>query len=165
MNLKDFEAVVLEYQKPVYNHVLRLVLSKDDATDCTQDTFIKIYNNRENIDLNKNIKSFIYRVATNTALDFLRKKKRLNEVEYIEDETIVEEITYTKEEEEMIRVDTDKALSKLRENERAIILLFYREEFSYIEISKILDLPINTVKTNLRRAKFALKKHLQKYER
>ena len=74
MNTNDFETLVYEYQKPIFNHILRIIQSKEDATDCAQETFIKIYNNRESLDPSKNLKSFIYRVATNTSIDFLRKK-------------------------------------------------------------------------------------------
>ena len=164
MNNEDFNTFVTQYEKQIFNHIRRIVGNNEDAEDCLQETFIKAYNNRQLLDRTKNIKNWLYRVATTTSIDFLRKRSRLKEISYDEDETITEDITYSKEEEDVLRNDIERALQNLPSLYRTTLLLYYHEEFSYLDIADILKLPLNTVKTHLRRAKIALKEYLHNYE-
>ena len=165
MNTDRFEAIVLEYQKEIFNYTKRVLGSKEDALDATQETFIKLYMHRNSIDPAKSLKSWLYRVATTTSIDIIRKRNRLAEIPYDDEaETNLTDTTYTRVEEEALRKDIDKALESLDERLRAVLLLYYREDFSYQEISEMLDIPLNTTKTYIRRAKIALKKYLEKNE-
>jgi RNA polymerase sigma-70 factor (ECF subfamily) len=164
MNKEEFNSIVTQYEKQIFNHIRRIVGDSEDAEDCLQETFIKTYSHRHFLNPTKNVKNWLYRVATTTSIDFLRKKNRLKEVPYDEDETIGEEITYSNEETQVLRNEVEKALKNLPTGYRTILLLYYYEKFSYLDIASILNLPLNTVKTHLRRAKIALKEYLHQYE-
>lgn len=156
-NVGVFEDLVLAYEKEIYSHLYRLVGRREDAEDLTQEAFIRAYKNRLHIDPEKNVRAWLYRIATNAAYDWLRRKRRLPEVTLEEAdaaETIGADETYYQVE---AAADLDRALEKLAPIHRTVLLLFYREGQSYEEIAATLNLPLNTVKTHLRRAKIALR--------
>lgn len=165
-DIRAFETILKHYEKPIWNHLRRITGSEEDASDLLQETFLKLYSNRKNIDITCSFKNWLYRIATNTAYDLLRKKKYVIEIFINDDdgsETILPELAYSKKEEQEIAHDMDHALYQIPHHYRAILLLYYHEGFSYEEIAPMLALPINTVKTHIRRAKQALRKHLHHY--
>jgi len=161
--LKAYDAIVLFYQKAIYSHLYRLVNNGDDALDLTQDTFIKVYKNRSNIDLNKNFKSWLYKIATNTAYDWLKKKRPKTEelTDEAEFETIDQVPSYYNIEQLKI-LDLAEGLKSLKPDSENILRLYYQQGFSYQEISEILEIPINTTKTKISRAKAELIRKLNK---
>ena len=159
-----FEAVLSFHERQIFTHLVRLVGNKDEASDLLQETFIRLYKNRKQIAVDGNIKSWLYKVATNIAYDHFRKKKRENLVSIDDDETFEtfsEELSYTNVEQQILSADLENALEKIRPHYKNILLLYYREGFSYEEIAEILDTPLNTIKTHLRRARQELAKLLQ----
>lgn len=164
-DLSAFEEILSIFEKPIFNHLIRLTGDQDNASDLLQETFIRLYNNRTKIDTEDNFKNWLYRVATNIAYDYFRKKKRENLIS-IDDESLSEtielEISYSNLEKEILGIDLENALGEMRPHYRNILLLFYREGFSYEEIAGILELPLNTIKTHLRRARQELSELLKK---
>ena len=161
-DLKAFEQILSFYEKAIYNYCLRILKNSYNAKDVTQETFIKVYTHRKSIDIEKNIKTWIFTIATNTAYDFLRGKKRKNEVSLDdENETISSFETYYQE--EGLISDVERALLQINSNYREALLLFYQQGFEYKEIAEILGVPINTVKTHISRGKEQLKEILKEY--
>jgi len=161
-DLEAFEYILSFYEKAIYNYCLRILKNSHNAKDVTQDTFIKIYTHRKLIDPEKNIKTWIFTIATNTAYDFLRGKKRKNEISFDEDnETILSFEAYYPQ--EGVVSDIDRALEQINQEYRKSLLLFYQQGFQYQEIADILDIPINTVKTHISRGKEQLKDKLKNY--
>lgn len=166
-DLLAFEEIVTTFEKPLWNYLVRLVGGTDDAEDLIQDTFIKVYKNLKTIDPSKNIKSWIYTIATNTAYDFLRKKKRQATTELDEEyETNPSSASYNSVsvEESIEKKDVTEAIERLDLLYRGPIILFYKDGFSYEEIATMLSIPINTLKTRLSRAKKQLADLLVNYE-
>ncbi len=162
-NLKAFDAIINVYQKAIYNHLYRFVGSADDAADLAQDTFVKLYKNRKKIDPEQNFNAWLYKIATNTAYDWLKKKKRHPEDLIIDDadagfETIEAKQSYYKMP-VADSIDLENALIKIKPIYRQLLLLHYQQGFSYEEISEIVSQPLNTVKTGLHRAKKELAKY------
>lgn len=157
-----FEYLVSLYEKAIYNYVLRIVRDPPHAKDITQDTFIKIYTHHKKVDTDKNIKSWIFTIATNTAYDFLRSKKGRKSINLEESsETFHALATYTII--EGLVTDVNDALDIIQPEYKNPIILYYKEGFDYKEIAEILSLPINTIKTHIRRGKEQLKKLLKDY--
>lgn len=166
--LKAFDELVLFYQDAIYNHLFRLSKDADDAADLTQATFIKLYKTRDRIREMENFNSYLYKIATNTAYDFFKNKSRHpvdliiddNEGNYFE--TIEAERSYYNTEginkTDIDKIDLNIALDKIKLANKNLLLLYYQEGLSYEEISGILNKPLNTVKTLLRRAKEELLK-------
>ena len=155
--LKAFDYIVSFYQKAIYSHLYRLVNNADDALDLVQDTFIKVYKNRANIDLDKNFKSWLYKIATNTAYDWLKKKRpKIEELTENTDFETIDSIPSYYNIEQLKILDLVEALKTLKPDSENILRLYYQEGFTYLEISEILNIPINTVKTKISRAKSEL---------
>jgi len=156
-DLKAFDALITFYQKAIFNHLYRLVNNSDDASDLAQDTFVKLFKTRERINVEANFKSYLYKIATNTAYDWLKKKKNHKEDLIIDDdnvnfETIEASRSYYKLE-ELDRVGLDIALEKIKLKSKNLLLLYYQQGFTYEEIAEITKQPLNTIKTGLYRAK------------
>ena len=159
------------YQTPIWNHLRRIMGNENDASDLTQETFVRLYVKRHHIKPELPIKAWIYSIATHAAYDLLRKKKRLKEAFIIDSEdeedgsteTNKAFLAYSKTEEETVGRDMERALAKLPEHYRNILLLYYREGFAYGEIADQTGLPLNTIKTHMRRAKQSLVPLLRDY--
>jgi RNA polymerase sigma-70 factor, ECF subfamily len=166
-DLFAFEQIIFEFEKPLWNYLVRLSGSRDDAEDLIQETFVKVYKHIKTIDSSKNIKSWIYTIATNTAYDYLRKRKREALVELDEEyETNVENTAYysVSVEENIENKDVSAAIDRLDVLYKGPILLYYKDGFSYEEIAEMLSIPINTLKTRLSRAKKQLATLLVNYQ-
>ena len=164
-DIEAFEYILSFYEKSIYNYCLRILKNSPNAKDAAQETFIKVYTHRKSIDPEKNIKTWIFTIATNTVYDFLRSKKRKREVNLDEEfETNSNFETYYSQREEGLVSDVDKALEQINPEYKRVILLFYQQGFGYQEIADILKMPINTVKTHISRGKEQLKEILQEYQ-
>jgi len=161
-DLHAFEYILSFYEKAIYNYVLRIVRNSQNAKDITQETFIKVYTHRKDIDPEKNIKTWIFTIATNTAYDLLRGKKRKNEISIDEDDETISSLQTYYVQEGLIS-DVDKALTQINSEYRKALVLFYQQGFEYKEIAEILGVPINTVKTHISRGKEQLKEKLKNY--
>ncbi len=122
------------YEKPIYNHLLRLTRNNDDAAHLLQDTFVKMYTKRDQIDPASNFKNWLYKIATNTAYDHFRKERREQLISFDDEddvaETIETEAAYTTVEQEIMKHDLEQALEDIQPHYRNILLLYYREGFS-----------------------------------
>lgn len=156
-----FEQILSAFEQPIFRYVQRFVRQRQDAEDLTQEIFIKVYRHLSQFDQEKKFSVWLYAIATNTVYDWLRKKKRSQELLILDEEgveTIDTEQTYLSIE---VHHDVTQALEKLQPIYKTALLLFYNDGFRYEEIADILHLPLNTVKTYLYRGKQQLKKILE----
>ncbi len=173
---KSLEILINRYLKQIYGFVYQYVNNRQEAEDITQEVFVKVWRNvkkpvfgfsRGFNPKKGKFKTWLFTIAKNTSLDFLKKKKPLlfsefeNEkgvnvlVETLSDESpLPEEITGEKE----ARQALDSVIKNLPPKYRLILSLRRNNDFSFREISEILKEPLNTVKTRYRRALAMLKK-------
>jgi|YelNatPaOPRAMG01_1025707.scaffolds.fasta_scaffold112792_2 RNA polymerase sigma-70 factor (ECF subfamily) len=157
-----FDDVYNEYKEMVFNYVFWRINDYDEAVDLTQEIFIKIYKNLGKFKGESSMKTWVMSIAINHLNDFFRKKKKFNPV-YFEEIAREEDYDDPGPIEEMDLEDTikvERALQKLKDWEREILTLYYMEGFQYEEISKLLNIPLGTVKSRLNSAKKSLKKVL-----
>ena len=152
---QKFNQVYDEYHSLVRN-VLYNIVGKDALDDVTQETFIRIWNGLPRFAFRSSLKTWIYRITINTATDHFRKKK-LMPTDLIDKEIERRESSHTLSTEALI---IESSLDELDENSRNIIVLFYFEELTVKNISKILEIPEGTVKSRLHHAKDKMKKSL-----
>lgn len=163
-NPKAFDQLLGLYERKIFGYLYRLTNHPQDAEDLTQETFLKVYRALKTFDTKRKFSTWLYTVATNTAYDWLRKKQRRPELFIIDDEessfeTIDPDSPYTTL---APKIDLGKALATIdKPIYRTVLLLFYRDGLSYQEIAEVLNCPLNTVKTYLRRAKQALRQALE----
>jgi len=163
-DMEAFERLLLIYEKPIYGYIFRLVGRKEDAEDLTQETFVKIYRSITTVDLEKNFKAWIYKIATNTVYDWFKHKKGRPELFIIDDENSNFETIDASQPYYNIEAsyDIESALAKIKPVYKTVLLLLYWRDLDYKEIAEIMSLPINTIKTYIRRAKIALAEEIIK---
>ncbi len=166
----------LKHLKDVYNLCLYLTRNREDAEDLTQETFARALEYIDSYTPNTNAKAYLFRIATTTFYN--NQSKSNTEQNHLEfrsftendgSEIIGRDLTLIEDEEErFIREYSSREVERLLLNlsfeHRSILILADIEEFSYEEISKILNIPIGTVMSRLSRARSALKKELLKRE-
>lgn len=168
-----FRALVERYTTPIYNLAYRLLNDRMEAENITQETFLRTITSLNRVRLDKPIKPYLFRIAVNACRDYARKKHPILFTEWsasVNDnfesasEPLVDDAPEPWEqlaEQELTR-QLQFALAKLPAHYRAVILLRYVEELSYDQIAQALDLPVNTVRTHLRRAKQRLRSAITK---
>ncbi len=166
-DLDAYEAIVSHYERMLFSHVYRMTQSREDTQDILQDTFVKVYVHLKKIDTEKSFHAWIFSIATHTAYDWLRKKQRRFEVSLPDDtdESVPLDVETISPYEAYIStgasLDIEKALSEIKPLYRTVLLLVYREGFTYEEVSDTLHVPLNTVKTYVHRARIAFKNMLE----
>ncbi|HPY97513.1 MAG TPA: sigma-70 family RNA polymerase sigma factor [Clostridia bacterium] len=161
-----FGVLVERYQNKAYAISVKIVQNHDDALDCVQDSFIKAFRSLSTFNFQSSFNTWLYRIVTNTSLDLLRKNKKYQSNIPIEkplsgddDDDYFIQIEDQKADVENIAVSNQtviavrEAISQLSEDLKKVILLFEIEQFSLIEVSKILNIPVGTVKSRLFRAR------------
>ncbi len=143
------------YKGRIFSYILRLVKNFDDAEELTFETFIKFFKTIKSYDISKTLSTWLFTIAHNLMIDFFRKNKI--EYEYLDERhSTGESVTEKYEREKMLKL-IDDALQQLAPVDREIIIIFHKEELSYEELSKIVNLPITTIKTRLHRARKKLR--------
>lgn len=161
-NVNDFEKLVTAYEKNVYNIALRMVGDPDDAADMTQETFIKAYRALSSFRGDSKFSSWIYRIASNVCLDFLRSRSRHPQVSLStvdEDDRATFELPDMRqnpEEQLMKKLGMEavrRGLEQLPEQQRQILVLRELGGLSYAELAQTLGLEEGTVKSRIFRAR------------
>lgn len=161
---KAFEVLVSTYKERLYWHVRRIVLNHDDADDVLQNTFIKVYRNIEGFKGDSKLFSWMYRIATNESLSFLKQQSRklgLNDGAY-QDRLVAQLEADVYFEGDAIQLQLQKAIASLPEKQRLVFNMKYFEELKYEEISEILDTSVGGLKASYHLAVKKIKLHLKK---
>ena len=163
-NQKAYAELMDRYKKPVYHMILKMVRNVDDAEDLTIEAFAKAFKNLDRFKKDYTFSTWLFRIATNNAIDFIRKKKL---------ETLSLDSSYQDDSGVNVSIDVeDKKLNPMEEaikSQKAelvrlfvtklppkyqrLVKLRYFDELSYEEIAKELEAPLGTVKAQLHRAR------------
>ncbi len=137
---KGFHILVLQYQERLYWHIRRIVKTHDDANDVTQNVFIKVYRNIDKFKGNSKLYTWLYRIATNESLTFVKKQQRqATEAFDNPDFNFAERLTADVHlESNDIRHILQKAIDQLPEKQRLVFTMRYFDDLSYQAISEIL---------------------------
>ena len=147
---KAFEVLVNTYKERLYWHIRRIVLNHDDTDDVLQNTFIKIYRNIDGFKGESKLYSWMYRIATNESLTFLKQKSKKSGItnEALQ-ESLVENLqsdVYFEGDE--IQLKLQKALATLPEKQKLVFNMKYFQEMKYEEISEILETSVGGLKAS-----------------
>lgn len=165
----DFQSVFGEFQKPVYNFVLRMVKDRFLAEELTQDIFVKTYNSLSEFRGDSKLSTWIYRIATNACLDHFRSKphKKDEKTDLLSPGDLLKSTVLNGDqkpptaEEELISAEMSSCvrdyLNDLPDQYRAVILLHDLQGFTNPEIAKIIGTTLDNVKIRLHRARRAMK--------
>ena len=136
---KAFEIVVRQYSEQLYWQVRRIVLIHDDANDVLQNVFIKAWCHLDTFRNDSKLSTWLYRIAINESLDYVRRKKKEVSLNPEERQEIVNRLMADKYfDGDEIAAQLQAAIAMLPEVQRAVFNLRYSENMKYSEISKIL---------------------------
>ncbi|MFD2116153.1 RNA polymerase sigma factor [Paenibacillus yanchengensis] len=154
-----------EVETHVYRTAYYILHNEQDALDAAQEALIRIYTKIDTYEEKAQFKTWVQRIVTNICIDKFRRKKPTvsideHELVFHEKQNVEEEVlaAYTNR-------DIKAAIDQLPEHHRSVVVLRYLQDFSYKEIADSLDLPLNTVKSYLFRARQQLQGLLHEYER
>lgn len=158
---RSFQEIVRRYLKPIYHFARQYVHTPEDAEDITQDSFYKAWKYIKKYKTEKKFKPWLYTIARNTALDYLKKKKPavFSTLDTVEDTVPFSDTLEDAEplqpevfEQAELRTEMAALIDTLHPDHRSVLVLHYHEELTFEEISDILEKPMNTVKSWHRRA-------------
>jgi RNA polymerase sigma-70 factor (ECF subfamily) len=170
---REFNAEMIPHMDALYNFAIRLANDPNDAEDLVQDTIVKAYRFFASYERGTNAKAWLFRILKNSYINNYRKQsKQPYQVDYDEistyyesvrsersDTTDMEQIMYR----ELLDDEVTKALNKLPEDFRTVVLLCDIEGFTYEEIANMLDVPIGTIRSRLHRGRNLLRTSLSQY--
>lgn len=161
---KAYALLMDRYRDSIYFMLLKMVNNKDDADDLTIEAFGKAFNKLHQYTPNYAFSTWLFKIASNNCIDFIRKKKKFvlsldkpiegtdgGEMTFdVPSNTLDPEETYIKAQKVLLM---QGVVEKLKPRYRTLVELRYFKEYSYEEIARELDLPLGTVKAQLFRAR------------
>ncbi|MGI6241960.1 MAG: RNA polymerase sigma factor [Prevotella sp.] len=162
---KAFSMVVEQYSERLYWKIRRMVLSHDDANDVLQNTFIKAWNKLSSFQNKSKFSTWLYRIAINEALDFLRHQKLVYQVSADEEESVSAKLMADDYfDGDRAEAMLQEAIATLPEVQRMVFNLRYFDEMKYSEISKLLDTSEGALKASYHFAVKKIKDYIEKSE-
>lgn len=170
-----FDALIAKHSTRAYQYAFRLTRNPEEASDVVAEGFVRVFNAISNFKGQSAFTTWLYRIMTNCFLD-IRKKEKSRSAMSIESALVTTEGDVELQVEDPSASPHDaternererrfeKAVARLPEYQRAMILMYHAEMMAYEEIAAALDLPIGTVKSRLNRARLTLREMLQKDE-
>jgi RNA polymerase sigma factor (sigma-70 family) len=157
-----FNLLVTKYRQRLYHHIRRMVISHEDADDLLQNTFIKVYHHLDGFRQESQLFTWMYRIATNECLGFIREKRKRFFLPIVD----VEKELLGKLDQEMagtanqIEKKLMEAILRLPEKQRVVFNLRYYDEMPYEEISQMLGTSVGALKASYHHAAKKVEQYL-----
>mgnify|MGYP002516461748 CR=1 FL=1 len=146
---KDFSDIVKKYSEPLYWKIRRIVLTHDDANDILQNVFIKAWNNLDDFKNKSKISTWLYRIAVNESLDFLRRQHQSVSLNMECDNGIASHLLADRYfDGDHTQALLQEAISTLPDVQRLVFNLRYYDEMKYSEMSVLLDTSEGSLKAS-----------------
>jgi len=166
-----YERLMKKYYKLVSNLIYKMIYNKDDVEDLAQEAFIKAFNSLSKFDKQFAFSTWLYKIASNNCIDYIRKRK-LNTISIDKEiETSDDDFKFEipdndyKPDREIIESERkqvlENAINSLPEKYKTVIMLRHTEDMEYEEIAQKLNLPLGTVKAHIFRGRELLNKYLK----
>jgi RNA polymerase sigma-70 factor (ECF subfamily) len=145
-----FHHLIQKYQKKLYWHIRKIVINHDDTNDILQNTFIKVWKNLAGFREESELYTWLYKIATNESLSFLKQKKRANifsmhSIEYQLAKSLESDYFFQGDE---VQLKLQKAILTLPEKQRIVFNMRYYDEMPYEQMSKILETSVGALKAS-----------------
>lgn len=160
-----FERIYQEFNTPIHNYIFHLVGNREQAADLTQDTFLKVYKALPRMDANLKLSAWLYRIATNTARDALRRRRLIGFFSWEELDHEPADVESADPQETVGTTEQVRgALKRMPRQYRAALMLYTQAGFSYAEIAATLNIAESGVKMYLSRARHSFREHYRALE-
>lgn len=160
-----FNQLVKKYQKRLYNHIRRMVIDHDDTDDVLQNTFIRVYTYLESFKGESQLFTWMYRIATNESLSFLKKKRTRFFLPIVDVEHTLagklEADPYFQG--DAIQLKLQKAILTLPEKQRLVFNMKYYDELTYDAMSEVLGTSVGALKASYHIAVKKIENYLLKH--
>ena len=158
-----FNLIVRKYQERIYWHIRKIVINHDDTDDVVQNTFLKVYGGLESFREDSQLYTWLYRIATNEALTFLKRKKTKFLLPLVDVEN---QLANSLESDEYfngneLQLKLQKAVLKLPEKQRVVFNMKYYDEMKYEDMSEILGTSVGALKASFHHAVKKIEKFLE----
>ncbi|PHQ55331.1 MAG: RNA polymerase [Lutibacter sp.] len=156
-NVNAYAFLVEKYKHMVFTLTIRIVKNREEAEEISQDVFVKAFKKLESFKGESKFSTWVYKIAYYASLDVVKRNKRFVNSENIDDlrdgdlENVKDALEYLHEKERKKVIN--EALLKLNEDERTILTLYYFEDYPVKEISKVVNLSVDNIKTKLFRSR------------
>lgn len=167
----SFRWLVDHYQVPVYNTILGIVQSAEDAEDLAQEVFIQVFRSIDQFKGESKLSTWIYRIATTKSLDLLRSRKSKKRFAFLQrlglpDDSMAAEIPEFHHpgiafEQKELGAELFRAIAQLPDNQKTAFVLTRLEQLSHAEVSAIMGVSIAAIESLLHRARTNLKNILE----
>lgn len=149
-----FRSLMHQYQEQTYWHIRRMVTTHEDADDVVQNTFIKVFRNLDKFKGNSKLYTWIYRIATNESLTYLKSRKRRHSESIDESENNIENNLIADDyfDGDSVQLLLQKAIVALPDKQKAVFNLRYYEEMPYSDMSEILETSVGALKASYHHA-------------
>jgi RNA polymerase sigma-70 factor (ECF subfamily) len=158
-----FKKIIEKYQERLYWHIRKIVITHEDSDDILQNTFIKVWKGLDQFREDSKLYTWLYRIATNESLTFLKQKRKRQYVPFLDVETHL--INKMESDEyfngDQIQKKLQKAILKLPEKQRLVFNMKYFEEMKYEDMSEILDTSVGALKASFHHAVKKIEKYLK----
>jgi RNA polymerase sigma factor (sigma-70 family) len=160
-----FNLIVRKYQERIYWHIRRMVIDHDDSDDIVQNTFIKAWEGLDNFREESKLFTWLYRIATNEALSFLKKKRRVFFLPSVDSEKVLSNTLSTDEyfDGDEARLKLQKAVLSLPEMQKMVFNMKYFDEMKYSDISEVLDVSVGALKASFHHAIKKIERYLERH--
>ena len=150
----SFNQLVLKYQERLYWHIRKIVLSHEDADDVLQNTLLKVWGYLADFRSESGLFTWLYRIATNEALTFLKQKKRRAFAPWVDVERKMSEQLESDPwfDGDEVRLKLQQAILKLPDKQRIVFNMKYFDELKYEEMAVILDTSVGALKASYHHA-------------
>lgn len=149
-----FAALVRRYQRTVYSIALRMLGDRHRAEDLAQEVFLQLYRSLDAIGSDAHLAFWLRKVAVNRAIDRIRQEARHDNEPLTEADTVVDEAG---DADPLLQRRMAELVAQLPPAARAVVVLRYQEDLDPVDIASTLDMPINTVKSHLKRSLTSLR--------
>ena len=153
---KAFRVIMKSYKEKLYYLIRKIVIDHDDTDDVLQETFIKIWKNLDKFRGDSNLYTWLYRIGTNEALTFLRRRKDAQNISMDENPELINMLGNNSQNTlngDEIALQLQKAVLQLPEKQRIVFNLKYYENLTYEEIAEITETSVGGLKANYHAAK------------
>ena len=163
-HIKDFESIYKEYYNPLVNFVNRYINNFENSKEVVQNTFAKIWENKENIEVNLSVKSYLFQITKNSMVDFIRRNKNhLNNIELSLNELNSFEDSDKALDPYIVRQAVEICLKDKKDKAREIFMMNKFEGLTYEEIADYLNISKRSVEDNISKILIHLKKELKNH--
>ena len=160
-----FKHLISQYKKRLYWHIRKIVINHDDADDVLQNTFIKIFKNINNFKIDSKLYSWMYRIATNESITFIKKRAKEKNIDITDYQhqlvsSLDSDNWFSGDE---IQLILQKAITTLPQKQQLVFNMKYFDEMKYNEISEVLETSVGALKASYHLAVKKIEQFIKNY--